>query len=165
MIKYFEKILKREIRNTKKFKRNSTIKIIGISSNTYDFSISLIKKISKKYNLNIKIIEEKYNSLEEIELYKDSILIIPLEGVFLSFLLYNFKKEEKYYFLFKKEKDFQNISYKISEYLISHYLNKIPSIIDNKYSEIIDMIYSLIKRNKKYAISLGNFLDYIQKYY
>ncbi|MEM1688209.1 MAG: hypothetical protein QXI77_02345 [Nanopusillaceae archaeon] len=164
MIKYYEKVIKREIRGTKRFRKDSYIKIIGVSSNVYDFSIQIIEKISKKYNLNIKIDKIIYKNLTDIELEENVIFIIPLEGVFLSYLLYNVNNDEKYYFIFKKYKNL-NISYKVSEYVLSKYINKIPCSIDKRYYKIIEFIYKLFEKNEKYAISLGKFLDYIEKYY
>lgn len=164
MIRYYEKVIKREIRRTRRFRKNSYIKIIGILSNVYDFSMQIIEKISKKHNLNIKIDKIIYENLTDVKLEENAIFIIPLEGVFLSYLLYNVNNNEKYYFIFKKYKNL-NICYKVSEYVLSKYINKIPYSIDKTYNKIIEFMYKLFEKNEKYAISLGKFLDYIEKYY
>jgi len=40
----YEKLTKREIRISKKFKKNSNINIIALESNTKDFVLDIIKK-------------------------------------------------------------------------------------------------------------------------
>lgn len=164
MIRYYEKIIKREIRKTKRFRKNSTIKIIGLASNVYNFSIDLIRKISERNNLNLKIIENLYENLTDIMLEENAILIIPLEGVFLSYIIYLLNQDKKYYDLFKKYRNL-NIGYKISEFLLSKYTKKDPFRIDEKYYFFIDFLYKVFEKNEKYALSLGKFMEHIEKYY
>ena len=117
----YEKLTKREIRISKKFKKNSNINIIALESNTKDFVLDIINKIDKKFNMGFKINLNIYRKIEKIEIKENSILILPIEGVFLSFLLYNYKKEEKYKYLIQKSnKYFYNIGYNISEYIIKN---------------------------------------------
>ncbi|MEM0379372.1 MAG: hypothetical protein QW038_00465 [Nanopusillaceae archaeon] len=164
MIKYYERIIKREIRKTKKFRKNNIVRIVGIKSNTYDFSMNIIKKISEKYSLNLKIDENVYKNLGDLELKEDSILIIPLEGVFLSYIIYKTENIDRFYLIFKKYKPL-NICYRVSEFVLSKYLNKKPYKIDEKYFKIIEFMYKIFEKNEKYAIAVGKFLDYIEKYY
>jgi hypothetical protein len=161
----YEKLTKREIRNSKKFKKNSNINIIALESNTKDFVLDIINKIDKKYNMEFKINLNIYKKIEEIEIKENSILILPIEGVFLSFLLYNYKKEEKYkYLIQKKNKYFYNIAYNVSEYYISKYLNKEPYIFTD-YKDMLNFIYEIISMKEKYVFGIKNILDYLSKYY
>jgi hypothetical protein len=52
----YEKLTKREIRNSKKFKKDSNINIIALESNTKDFVLDIINKIDKKFNMDLKLI-------------------------------------------------------------------------------------------------------------
>jgi len=161
----YERLTKREIRNSKKFKRNSNVNIIALESNTKDFVLDIINKIDKKFNMGFKINLNIYKKIEEIEIKENSILILPIEGVFLSFLLYNYKKEEKYkYLIQKKNKYFYNIAYNISEYYISKYLNKEPYIFTD-YKDMLNFIYEIISMKEKYVFGIKNILDYLSKYY
>jgi len=161
----YEKLTKREIRNSKKFKKNSNINIIALESNTKDFVLDIINKIDKKFNMRFKINLNIYKKIEEIEIKENSILILPIEGVFLSFLLYNYKKEEKYKYLIQKNnKYFYNIGYNVSEYYISKYLNKEPYIF-TYYKDMLNFIYEIISTKEKYVFGIKNILDYLSKYY
>jgi len=161
----YEKLTRREIRNSKKFKKYSNINIIALESNTRDFVLDIINKIDKKFNMEFKINLNIYKKIEEIEIKENSILILPIEGVFLSFLLYNYKKEEKYKYLIQKNnKYFYNIGYNISEYYISKYLNKQPQIFTD-YKDMLNFIYETISMKEKYVSGIKNILDYLSKYY
>ena len=161
----YEKLTRREIRNSKKFKKDSNINIIALESNTRDFVLDIINKIDKKFNMEFKINLNIYKKIEEIEIKENSILILPIEGVFLSFLLYNYKKEEKYKYLIQKNnKYFYNIGYNISEYYISKYLNKQPQIFTD-YKDMLNFIYETISMKEKYVSGIKNILDYLSKYY
>ncbi|MGC9132822.1 MAG: hypothetical protein ACP5GJ_00205 [Nanopusillaceae archaeon] len=161
----YEKYTKREIRLSKKFKKNSEINIIALESNTKDFALNIIKNIDKKFNMNFKINLKTYKKIEEIELTKDSILILPIEGIFLSFLIYNYNKDEKYkYFIKKKNEFFYNIGYNISEYYISKNINKEPFFF-TEYKDLLKFIYDIISLKEKYVFGLKNILDYFSKYY
>ncbi|MFZ8800771.1 MAG: hypothetical protein ACO2ON_01140 [Candidatus Nanopusillus sp.] len=161
----YEKLTKKEIRISKKFKKNSNINIIALESNTKDFVLDIINKIDKKFNMEFKINLNIYRKIEEIEIKENSILILPIEGVFLSFLSYNYKKEEKYKYLIQKNnKYFYNIGYNISEYYISKYLNKKPYIFTD-YKDMLNFIYEIISMKEKYVFGIKNILDYLSKYY
>ena len=161
----YEKLTRGEIRNSKKFKKDSNINIIALESNTRDFVLDIINKIDKKFNMEFKINLNIYKKIEEIEIKENSILILPIEGVFLSFLLYNYKKEEKYKYLIQKNnKYFYNIGYNISEYYISKYLNKQPQIFTD-YKDMLNFIYETISMKEKYVSGIKNILDYLSKYY
>jgi len=162
MLDKYEKILKRNIRRVREFKKNKEIKIIALESNTSNFTLNLIEKLNKKYNLNLKLNITTYKNIEEISIEKESIAVIPLEAVFLSYLIYTYTNERKYLKIFKFEK---NISFNISEFYISKHLNKEPKIFTTNYKLILDFIYDIMKRNEKYANSLPNFLSYLRKYY
>ncbi|BFI73295.1 hypothetical protein YN1_2820 [Nanoarchaeota archaeon] len=161
----YEKYTKREIRLSKMFKRNKEINIITVESNTKDFVMNIINNIDKKFNMNFKINLNMYKKIEEIELLKDSVLIIPIEGVFLSFLLYNYLKDEKYkYFISKKNKYFYNIGYNVSELYISKIYNKEPYFFtENK--DMLKFIYDILSLKEKYVFGLKNMLEYFSKYY
>jgi len=162
MLSRYEKILKRNIRRVKEFKKNKEIKIIALESNTSEFALNLIERLNKKYNLNLKLDMTTYKNIEEISIEKESIAVIPLEATFLSYLIYTYTNEKRYLEIFKFEK---NISFNISEFYISKYLNKEPKIFTSDYKLILDFIYDIMKKNEKYANSLPNFLLYLRKYY
>ena len=75
---------KREIRISKKFKRNSNINIIALESNTKDFVLDIINKIDKKFNIGFKINLNIYKKVEEIEIKENSILILPVSYTHLT---------------------------------------------------------------------------------
>jgi len=162
MLERYERILKRNIRNIKEFKKSKNINIITLYSNTSDFSISLLDRLNKKYKLNLNLNIKSYKNIEDISLENNSIIIIPLEAVFLSYLIYIYTKENKYLDIFKFEK---NIVHNISEFYLSKYLNKDPKFFTQKYKLLLDFIYDVMRKNEKYANSLPNFLSYLRKYY
>jgi len=162
MLERYEKILKRNIRNVKEFKKNRDINIVTLESNTSDFSISLIKRLDKKYNLQLNLNIKTYENVEDVFLDNNSIAIIPLEAVFLSYLIYTYTNEGKYLEIFKFEK---NIAHNLSEFYLSKYLNKRPKYFTQKYKMLLDFIYNIIEKNEKYTNSLSNFLSYLRKYY
>jgi len=162
MIDKYERILKRNIRRVEEFRKNKNIKITVLESNTSDFALNLIEKLNKKHNLNLKLNIKTYKNIEEVFIEKDSIAVIPLEAIFLSYLIYTYTNERKYLEIFKFEK---NISFNISEFYISKYLNKEPRIFTTNYKPLLDFIYDIMKRNEKYESSLPNFLSYLRKYY
>jgi len=163
MIEKYRRKIKRNIRKTKLFKKGNKIRIAALLSNTRDFSIDLIKKVNEKHNLNLKIETIEYKNLEEFSFDNADIIIVPLEGVFLSFLLYSYIKEPIFLKIFKSID--VNITYNISELYISKYLKKNPSMFSLKYREILEFVYRIMERNEKYVSSLSNFLSYFRKYY
>jgi len=162
MLERYEKILKRNIRNIKEFKKNKNINIITLESNTSDFSINLIEKLNKKYKLGLSLNIKTYKNIEDISLENNSIVVIPLEAVFLSYLIYTYTRESMYLEIFKFEK---NITYNVSEFYLSKYLNRSPKHFTQKYKLLLDFIYDTMGKNEKYANSLSNFLSYLRKYY
>ncbi|BBL45871.1 hypothetical protein MJ1_0730 [Nanobdella aerobiophila] len=162
----YEKYLKSEIRKSKKFKKNNTINIISVKSNTKNFSIDILNKLNNKHNIGYKIILKEYNNIEDIILEKDSIIILPIEGVFLSFLIYNYNKEEKYKYLITKNNEYIfNIGYDISEYYISKINNLEPVFFTEKYKNILKFIYDTVSLKEKYVFGIKNTLEYLSRYY
>ncbi|MGC9079708.1 MAG: hypothetical protein ACP5G1_03160 [Nanopusillaceae archaeon] len=162
----YEKLLKREIRLSKKFKKDNKIDIICLESNSKDFSLNIIKNIDRKFNMNFKLNIKSYKYIEDIELINDSILILPIEGVFLSFLIYNYNKEEKYkYFISKKNEFFYNIGYSLSEFYISKYLKKEPYVFTKEYEDLLKFIYDIVSSKEKFVFGIKDILEYLSKYY
>lgn len=156
----FEKILKREIRNSGLFD-DEEINIIGVKSNTLGFSFNLIKSIIEKDKLDKKINLYEYNNISEIKfLNKKSMLVLPIEGVFLSFLIYFYKRDDKFKIFIKKDTEyFYNIAYKISEY----YLSNKETIFEQSYYNLNLFVYDLIKIKEKYFSGLSRILEEIGK--
>jgi|GEM_PF-1673503 len=165
IIKRYEKIIKRKIRESKLFKKNNIVNIIGIESNTLKFFLEIINKINNKFNLNLQINIEVYKNLEDININNKEriVLVIPIEGIFFYFLLYFLEKKQNLPINEKSNKYF-NITYYVSEYHLSKSLNKIPKLNTNK-KEILDFIYSIISRNEKYSSSLARSINYLIKFF
>lgn len=162
MLNRYEKILKREIRNSRKFYKNSEINIISVNSTTKDFALGIIKRLNDKFSLNFKINLIEYQFLEDIELMDNSILILPIEGVFVSFFMYNLTKDEKYKKMIKRKDNFYNIAYSLSEFYIAKYLEKSPKIFC-KNEALLRRIYDLVSINEKFISGLENSLEFISR--
>ncbi len=162
----YERYVKRDIRNSKKFKRSEEINIIALRSNSKDFVIDIIKKIDKKNNMNFKLNIQEYKYIEDVPIKDDIIYIIPIEAVFLSFLVYNYISKENYKYLIKKKfKNSYNIAYNVSEYYISKINNKKEYYFTREYADILSFIYKIISLKEKYVFGMKNFLEYFSKYY
>ncbi len=162
MLRRYEKILKRNIRRTKAFRKGNKIKIISISSNTLNFCMGIIDKLNKKYDLQLHLEITKYDKLEDIK-FEPSIMIIPIEAIILSYLIYTYTKDVKYLNLFKYQEN--NLVYNLSEFYISKYMKSRPVFFTSSYRKLLDFIYDIIGKKEKYANSLSNFFSYLKKFY
>lgn len=158
----YEKIIKRELRKSGLFDERE-INIVGLKSKTLDFSLDVIKKVLEKSNLNKKLNLEVYDSISDIKMNNDKryLLILPIEGVLLSFFIYFYTKEESYKkYIKKSDINFYNIAYEISEY----YLSGFETVFDKRYEHLSRFVYSLIKINEKYTRGSARLLEEIGKF-
>ena len=164
MLERYKKIVKRKIRESRQFKKNRTIKVIGVTSNTFDFTIDIIRTINKKYNLNLKLDLKKYECIEDINLKEKeyTLLIIPAEAIITSFILdFAGISNEYKWLVYEKTQNYFNITYWVSEYYISRYLNKEPKRMFRSYQQVESFVYYSISRNEKHISATLRMISYL----
>jgi len=167
MLERYKKLIKRKIRESRQFKKDKSIKIVGISSNTFDFTIDIIKTVDRKHNLNLMLDLEEYEYIEDINLKEKegTILIIPAEAIITSFILDFADISSKYkWLIYEKTQNYFNIAYWISEYYISKYLNKKPKGMFRSYRQIESFVSSSISKNEKHVSATLRMISYLSNY-
>ncbi|HIP66764.1 MAG TPA: hypothetical protein EYH09_01395 [Candidatus Nanopusillus sp.] len=167
MLERFKKLIKRKIRESQKFKKNKLIKIVGISSNTLDFIIDIIRTINNKYKLNLELDLERYKYIEEVVLKEDgyTLLVIPAEAVITSFILDFADISNDYrWLIYEKTKKYFNVAYWVSEYYISKYLNKDPKRMFKSYRQVENFVYFSISRNEKHINATLRIISYLSNF-